>query len=265
MGAACMGAACVGAACMGAACAAIAVGRENTGTDVAADALADSVADDVDEPVRHGGSTSAGEQGRGEDAGLRTSAGDESAREVVEESRSQQVVREHGAGTTAAALFDEVVQRHSPAGEEADLDGPLELCRQQPAHLTAGLVRSFVARTGGGEDDLVVAPQERKSIDEDLCEPRIRAERGRPSNITARFSGTTERLGEVDMDVIARREQKRHENDRTIGGQSGDHLVDVGLLDVDMPENHLVGDAPNAQVSGDLRGEHLDEDLTRRR
>lgn len=250
---------------MGAACATIAAGRKNTGTDSAEDALADSVADDVDEPRRHGGSGAASEQGWGEDAGLRTSAGDESAREVVEEPRSQQIVREHGAGTTAAALFDEVVQRHSPAGEEADLDGTLELCRQPHAHLTAGLVRPFVTRTGGGEDDLVVAPQERKSIDEDLCEPRIRAERGRPSNITARFSGTTDRLGEVDMDVIARREQKWHEDDRTVGGQTGDHLVDVGLLDVDMTEHDLVGDAPNAQVRGDLRGEHLDEDLTGRR
>ena len=67
------------------------------------------------------------------------------------------------------------------------------------------------------------------------------------------------------MDVIARGEQKRHEDHRTVGGQSSDHLVDVGLLDVHMAEHDLVGNPANAQVCGDLCREHLDEDLAGRR
>ena len=119
-------------------------------------ACADSATDDIDEPGRHRGSVaSAGEQRRGEHAGqvtaartaalrvdaprataLRSAAVDEFAREVIEEARRQQIVRKHGAGSAATALFDELLQRHSPTGEEADLDWTLELCGQQPAHLT---------------------------------------------------------------------------------------------------------------------------------
>ena len=127
------------------------------GLDPFADASADPIADDVDESGRHGGAAaSVGEQRRGKDTHrttssasfvvlrvdaprtitLRSATRDEFAREVVEEPRRQQIVRKHGAGSAATALFDELLQRHSPTGKEADLDWTLELCGQQPAHLT---------------------------------------------------------------------------------------------------------------------------------
>ena len=95
------------------------------------------VTDDIDEPGRHrGAAVSVGEQRRRKDTGRVTAAVDEFAREVIEEARRQQIVRKHGAGSAATALFDELLQRHSPTGKEADLDWTLELCGQQPAHLT---------------------------------------------------------------------------------------------------------------------------------
>ena len=119
----------------------------------------------------------------------------------------QQIVREHGTCAATPTLLDEVFQRRSPAGEEADPNGTIEFCRQQPAHLTAGLVRPFVARACGREDDVVVVAQSRKAIGKDLRKPRIRPKRRRPPNVTAGLDGSVDRLSEVDMDVIPRGEQ----------------------------------------------------------
>lgn len=233
----------------------------------AVDAFANSVADNIDESVRHRGTpAAAGEQGRSENAGRVTAArGHEFACEIVKEARGQQIIREHRLGAAAPTLFDDVLQRHPSTGEESDLNGTLELCGQQPAHLTAGLVRPLVARSCRGKDHVITFTQGREAVGENCCQPRVGPESGGKPNVAAGGFGTADCLGEVDMDVIPRREQQRHEDDGTVGRKTGDHLVDVGRLDVHMAEHHLACKPTDAQVRGDFCREHLDEDLTGRR
>lgn len=235
------------------------------GLDLGAIAFTDSVANDIDEPGRHGGSAAAvGEQGWRKDAGRVASApSDELACEVVEEARGEQIVREHGPTAAAPTLLDEVFQQHSPTGKEPDLNGTFELCGQQPAHLTARLVRPLVARSRRGKDHFVAFAQRREAVGENSCKPGVGPESRGETNVATGGSGPTDRLGEVDMDVIPRREQQRREDDRTIVRQSGDHLVDIGLLDIHMTEHHLVCEPTDAQISSNLCRKHLDEDLAR--
>ena len=64
------------------------------------------------------------------------------------------------------------------------------------------------------------------------------------------------------MDVVARREQQRHEHRGAIRRQAVDDLVDSGILDVDMTEHHLVDQSPGPQIVGHGLGERFDEGLT---
>ncbi len=78
---------------------------------------------------------------------------------------------------------------------------------------------------------------------------------------TIGFLRTNDRRGEVDVYVISGREQQRDEHDGSIMWQTIDHLVDIGLLDIHVPEHHLVDEPAFAQITGHRGRECFDETL----